>query len=93
MAPTRSPTASSSRSLVAAMPTSGRCCPFTSVSSVDAAVRLLRSYSTPRDPGALVRFEVVVRYDNGDRIVADFANAADAVAFLETFDQGVRSSA
>jgi hypothetical protein len=59
---------------------------MTSVSAVKTAVRLLRGYSPPTEPGALVRFEIVVRYDNGDRIVADFANAVDAITFLETFD-------
>ncbi|MGI8903224.1 MAG: DNA methylase [Solirubrobacteraceae bacterium] len=59
---------------------------ITSVSSVRAAITLLRDYASPTQPGALVRFEVVVRYDNSDRIVADFANAADAIMFLETFD-------
>lgn len=58
----------------------------TSVDSISAAVQLLRNYVPPTEPGALVRFEVNVRYDNGDRIVADFANAADAITFLESFD-------
>lgn len=58
----------------------------TSVSTVASAVHLLRNYSPSETPGALVRFEVIVRYDNGDRITADFANAADAIVFLESFD-------
>lgn len=58
----------------------------TSVGSVSAAVALLRGYTPPTEVGALVRFEVVVRYDNGDKIVADFGNAADAITFLESFD-------
>lgn len=58
----------------------------TVVSTAKAAIKLLIEYAPPETPGALVRFEVVVRYDNGDRIVADFASAADAIAFLESFD-------
>lgn len=58
----------------------------TVVSTVRAAIKLLVGYTPPQTPGALIRFEVVVRYDNRDRIVADFANAADAITFLETFD-------
>lgn len=57
----------------------------TSITSVEAAIKLLASYSPPAEPGALVRFEVVVHYDNDDRIVADFASAADAISFLESF--------
>jgi hypothetical protein len=58
---------------------------ITSITSVEAAIRLLANYEPPTEPGALVRFEVVVHYDNDDRIVADFASAADAIAFLESF--------
>jgi hypothetical protein len=58
----------------------------TVVSTVKSAIELLVQYAPPEMPGALVRFEIIVRYDNGDRIVADFANAADAVGFLESFD-------
>jgi hypothetical protein len=58
----------------------------TVVSTVKSAIELLVGYVPPQTPGALIRFEVVVRYDNGDRIVADFANAADAIDFLESFD-------
>jgi hypothetical protein len=58
----------------------------TVVSTAKAAIKLLIEYAPPETPGALVRFEVVVRYDNGDRIVADFASAADAITFLELFD-------
>jgi hypothetical protein len=58
----------------------------TSFQSVAAAVQLLTTYRPPEDVPALVRFEVIVGYDNGDKIVADFGNAADAVTFLASFD-------
>jgi hypothetical protein len=57
-----------------------------SVQTVAAAVQLLTDYRSPDDVPALVRFEVTVRYDNGDRIVADFGSAADAIVFLHSFD-------
>lgn len=57
-----------------------------SVQTVAAAVALLTDYRSPEDVPALIRFEVTVRYDNGDRIVADFGSAADAIAFLHSFD-------
>jgi hypothetical protein len=33
----------------------------------------------------LLRFEVVIRYSNGDRIVADFEHAEDTVGFLRSY--------
>jgi hypothetical protein len=57
-----------------------------SVQTVASAVQLLTDYGSPIETPALVRFEVTVRYDNGDRIVADFGSAADAIAFLQSFD-------
>lgn len=57
-----------------------------SFETVEDAVGLLRDYQPPDAPGPLDRFEVIIRYDNDDRVVADFGNAADAIAFLESFD-------
>lgn len=53
-------------------------------STVKEAITLLSDYETPSETAPLVRFEVIMRYDNGDRIVADFQSASDAVDFLET---------
>jgi hypothetical protein len=57
-----------------------------SAQTVTSAVKLLTDYRSPDDVPALIRFEITVRYDNGDRIVADFSSAADAIVFLESFD-------
>lgn len=57
-----------------------------SVQTAAVAVELLTNYRPPEEVPALVRFEVIVRYDNGDRIVADFSSAADAITFLGTFE-------
>lgn len=59
----------------------------TECTSVDDAITLIRTHEPSRTTGPLVRFEVVIRYDNGDRITADFASPADAVAFLESFQE------
>ena len=53
--------------------------------TVDEAISLIKTHDSSRPIGSLVRFEVMIRYDNGDRITADFASPADAVAFLESF--------
>jgi hypothetical protein len=56
-----------------------------SVPTVAEAISVIRSYVNPSETPSLVRFEVSVRYSNGDRIVGEFAGAADAIDFLETF--------
>jgi hypothetical protein len=59
-------------------------------STVREAIQLVRTLAQAK-PAAqadlpFVRFEVIVRYSNGDRITANFAEAADAERFLGTFD-------
>jgi hypothetical protein len=54
-------------------------------STIDEAVDVIRSYGPRPNAGPIVRFEVAIRYDNGDRVAADFALAADAIAFLDSF--------
>jgi hypothetical protein len=53
--------------------------------SIQGAVGSFLTYSPPEATGPPVRFELTIRYDNGDEVVADFADPADAVAFLESF--------
>ena len=53
--------------------------------SVGAAIEFLKSPPPAPDGADLVRFEVNLRYDNDDRITAEFQDADDAVRFLETF--------
>jgi hypothetical protein len=58
-------------------------------SSVSAAIDMVMNYEeeqlNARDL-PLAKFEVVIRYTNGDRISAEFAQASDAVDFLRTFE-------
>ncbi|MGC1853347.1 MAG: hypothetical protein WA687_12995 [Solirubrobacterales bacterium] len=53
--------------------------------TVGEAISLIKTHDPSRSAGPLVRFEVIIRYDNGDRVTADFASPADAIAFLESF--------
>jgi hypothetical protein len=53
--------------------------------TVEEAVAMLNSYHTPDIVPPLVRFEVGIRYTNGDRIEANFASAVDAETFLRSF--------
>jgi hypothetical protein len=67
---------------VSVLPLHGR---ITDCQTVDDAVELIESYNPDADAGPVVRFEVIIRYDNDDRITADFGSPADAVAFLSSF--------
>jgi len=51
-----------------------------------AAIEMIRGYGGVADlPLPLIRLEVIVRYSNDDRIVAEFGQAEDAVNFLDSF--------
>ena len=58
---------------------------ITECDSVPAAIKLIQSYTLDQPPGPLHRFEVIIRYDNDDRITADFGSGADAIDFLSSF--------
>lgn len=49
------------------------------------AIAILNSYHAPTVVPPMVRFEVSIRYTNGDRIEASFASTVDAETFLRTF--------
>jgi hypothetical protein len=67
---------------VSILPLRGR---ITDCQSIAQAIDVIRSYDLQGDAPPIVRFEVIVRYDNDDRVTADFASQADAVAFLNSF--------
>lgn len=67
---------------VSVLPLHGR---VTDCESIDQAIHLIESYDPGTDAGPVIRFEVIIRYDNGDRVTADFGSSADAVAFLDSF--------
>lgn len=53
--------------------------------TVKDAIRFITDQSNEPSAGPFVRFEVIVRYDNDDRITANFSLPNDAVSFLESF--------
>ncbi len=53
--------------------------------AVAEAIQYIAGYSHPDGRLDFVRFEITVVYSNGDRIVAEFQAADDAVRFLATF--------
>lgn len=69
-------------SRVVVLPLSGQAVEF---SGIDDAVRALSDGQLMSSSGELVRFEVMIRFSNGDNIEAKFRLAEDAADFLRTF--------
>jgi len=53
--------------------------------AVPDAIQAIRDYSRDARSLPFQRFELTVRYSNGDRITAEFAESSAAIEFLETF--------
>jgi len=53
--------------------------------SVQSAIHAVESYSGGVEAAPFLRFEIRIAYTNGDVIQATFANAVDAIDFLNTF--------
>lgn len=53
--------------------------------SVREARRQINAHDPDSDIGPLVRFEVIVRYDNGDDIAAGFDSSEEAITFIDSF--------
>jgi hypothetical protein len=54
----------------------------TELRSIRDAIDFIRSYEEHAQPTGFVRYEVEVRYSNGDDVKAEFAERASAIAFL-----------
>jgi hypothetical protein len=52
------------------------------VSSVAEAIELVEQYQEGRSTTGFVRYELIARYSNGDKIIGDFENKRDAIQFL-----------
>lgn len=68
---------------VTILPLHGNQAEFTDLA---AAIDAVEAYDTGPATAGFVRFEVRLVYTNADHIQASFGSAADAVAFLKTFD-------
>lgn len=64
------------------LPLAGRPFEFT---TLDQAVDALCGGDMPIHEQEFVRFEIMIRFNNGDSIDAKFGAAGDAIEFLETF--------
>lgn len=56
--------------------------------TVDEAVTFVDGYDETAATGRLVKYEVLIRYDNGDKIEAQFQDKATTVEFLRAYQTG-----
>ena len=56
--------------------------------SVIDAIAYVESYNEAAPVGPLVKYEVIIRYDNGDKIEGQFQNRASTIEFLAAYNNG-----
>ncbi len=56
--------------------------------TVDDAIALVDNYDEMALTGPLVKYEVIVRYDNGDKIEGQFHDKATTIEFLQAYQTG-----
>jgi len=57
----------------------------TELGTVSAALEFLDSYRQAKSPSPVLRYEVIVRYTNGDQVQGTFGQKSEAVDFLKQF--------
>lgn len=53
--------------------------------SVIEAINFLKKYSEDKPKSTLVRYEIIIRYNTGDKIEASFKDKKDSIKFLENY--------
>lgn len=56
-----------------------------SLQTVTDAIQFLKKYSEDKPKQALVKYEIIIRYNTGDKIEASFKDKKDAIKFLEAY--------
>ncbi len=56
-----------------------------SASTVTEAIDFLKKYSEDRPKLQLVKYEIIIKYNTGDRIDASFKDKSDTIKFLESY--------
>ncbi len=56
--------------------------------SVNDAIAFVQNYNEAAPTGPLVKYEVIVRYDNGDKIEGQFQDRAATIEFLAAYQSG-----
>jgi hypothetical protein len=55
---------------------------------VTEAIALVEGYDETAPTGPLVKYEVIIRYDNGDKIEGQFGDRASTIEFLSAYKSG-----
>jgi len=56
------------------------------ITTIEQAIEYIQNYSdTKPSPAPALKYEIDIRYNNGDVIHAIFGRQAEAIKFLETF--------
>lgn len=58
----------------------------TETSSISEAIKLVEQYSETQSKLPLSRYEVIIRYNTGDKIEAGFKDKKDCIKFLESYN-------
>ncbi len=53
--------------------------------SISEAINYIKLYSEDKPMSPLVKYEIIIRYNTGDRIEASFKEKEDTIKFLETY--------
>lgn len=56
--------------------------------TVQEAITFIESYSETDATGPLLKYEVLIRYDNGDKIEGEFHDKPATIEFLESYQSG-----
>jgi hypothetical protein len=56
--------------------------------SVPEAISFVETYNEKAATGPLVKYEIMIRYDNGDKIQAELHDKATALEFLQAYQSG-----
>jgi hypothetical protein len=59
----------------------------TECSSIGEAIAFLSSYESTKSPQAVHKYEIHIRYSNGDKIVAEFTEKPTALGFLRGYQE------
>lgn len=57
--------------------------------SIASAIEFINGYAQNQDKYPVAKYEVQIRYNNGDKIDGQFSDKVEAVTFLNTFQQSV----
>lgn len=56
-----------------------------SLTNISEAIDFIKKYSEDKPKQPLVKYEIIIKYNNTDRIEASFVDKKDAIIFLETY--------